>query len=165
MFGAAGRVGQLLPPARERRQRQRACGQIGGVEKAGRGAQLAGQQVVAQLFQAIDRLGQGWITDWGPATERPVSPLYEADGYWRGPIWAPTTMLLWDGLRQQGATELADQVARRFCRLCETSGMAENFDALTGKGLRDRAFAWTSAAYLWLAASLQEVRNAKGGQQ
>ena len=43
---------------------------------------------------------------------------------------------------------VAADLARRFCRLCETSGMAENFDALTGQGLRDRAFAWTSAVYL-----------------
>lgn len=103
----------------------------------------------------ITRLGQGWITAWGPATERPQSPLYEPDGYWRGPIWAPTTMLLWDGLRRQNRIDLAADIARRFCRLCETSGMAENFDALTGAGLRDRAFAWTSAVYLvfadWLA--------------
>ena len=99
----------------------------------------------------ITRLTQGWITDWGPATERPQSPLYEPDGYWRGPIWAPTTMLLWDGLRQQNRADRAADIARRFCRLCETSGMAENFDALTGAGLRDRAFAWTSAAYLALA--------------
>lgn len=97
------------------------------------------------------RLSQGWITDWGPATERPQSPLYEPDGYWRGPIWAPTTLLLWDGLRRQNRLDLAADIARRFCRLCETSGMAENFDALTGAGLRDRAFAWTSAAYLVLA--------------
>jgi glycogen debranching enzyme len=99
----------------------------------------------------IDRLSQGWITAWGPATERPQSPLYEADGYWRGPIWAPTTMLLWDGLRRQNRSDLAADIARRFCRLCETSGMAENFDARTGAGLRDRAFAWTSAVCLVLA--------------
>ena len=102
----------------------------------------------------INRLGQGWITDWGPATERPQSPLYESDGYWRGPIWAPTTMLLWDGLLRQGSEALAADIALRFCRLCETSGMAENFDALTGAGLRDRAFAWTSAVYLQLSAWL-----------
>ncbi|WP_374373271.1 amylo-alpha-1,6-glucosidase [Tabrizicola sp.] len=102
----------------------------------------------------ITRLTQGWITAWGPATERPQSPLYEADGYWRGPIWAPTTMLLWDGLLRQHRPDLATDIARRFCRLCETSGMAENFDALTGQGLRDRAFAWTSAVYLTLAAWL-----------
>lgn len=105
----------------------------------------------AMAARLIDRLSQGWITDWGPATERPQSPLYEADGYWRGPIWAPTTLLLWDGLCRQNRIDLAADLAHRFCRLCETSGMAENFDALTGAGLRDRAFAWTSAAYLVLA--------------
>lgn len=111
----------------------------------------------------IDRLGQGWITQWGPATEHPQSPFYEADGYWRGPIWAPTTMLIWDGLLSQDRPDLATVIARRFCRLCETSGMAENFDALSGQGLRDRAFAWTSAAYLiisaWLARTDQGLQE------
>ncbi|WP_284164901.1 trehalase family glycosidase [Frigidibacter sp. SD6-1] len=106
----------------------------------------------------------GWITDWGPATESTGSPLYEANGYWRGPIWAPTTLLLWDGLMQQGDVQLARDIARRFCRLCETSGMAENFDALSGAGLHDRAFAWTSAVYLWLAASLEEGGETRGGR-
>lgn len=102
----------------------------------------------------IARLTAGhWLTGWGPATESPDSPLYEADGYWRGPIWAPTTLLLWDGLCRQGETALAADLSRRFLRLCATSGMAENFDAISGAGLRDRAFAWTSAAWLWLAAA------------
>ncbi|MBL9051719.1 MAG: glycoside hydrolase family 37, partial [Tabrizicola sp.] len=118
---------------------------------------LLGPRLAPAMAQTlIQRLGQGWITEWGPATEHPQSPFYEPDGYWRGPIWAPTTMLLWDGLMQQGQAALAADTARRFCRLCETSGMAENFDALTGAGLRDRAFAWTSAVYLvfsaWLTA-------------
>lgn len=117
----------------------------------------------AMAARLIDRLGQGWITAWGPATEHPQSPLYEADGYWRGPIWAPTTMLLWDGLLRQDRPDLAADIARRFCRLCETSGMAENFDALTGAGLRDRAFAWTSAVYLifsdWLTRSDQGTQE------
>ncbi|MDX2716923.1 hypothetical protein PV385_34750, partial [Streptomyces stelliscabiei] len=39
----------------------------------------------------------------------------------------------------------------RFRTLCETHGFAENFDALTGTGLRDRAYTWTAAAYLLLA--------------
>ncbi|MBN8629767.1 MAG: glycoside hydrolase family 37 [Rhodobacterales bacterium] len=113
---------------------------------------LLGARLPREMEERLTRrLSQGWITAWGPATERPQSPLYEADGYWRGPIWAPTTMLLWDGLRRQNRPNLAADIARRFCRLCETSGMAENFDALTGQGLRDRAFAWTSAAYLVLA--------------
>lgn len=101
--------------------------------------------------------GEGFVTDQGLATESTESPLYEPDGYWRGPIWAPTTLLIWDGLRRQGETELADEIARRFCRMASLNGLAENFDALTGKGLRDPAFAWTSAAYLVLASSLCEA--------
>ncbi|HTJ68448.1 MAG TPA: trehalase family glycosidase [Actinospica sp.] len=91
------------------------------------------------------------LTEHGPATEHPDSPAYAADGYWRGPIWAPSTMLIEDGLRRAGHTELADTISRRFRLLCETSGFAENFDAHTGAGQRDRAYTWTASTYLILA--------------
>jgi glycogen debranching enzyme len=81
----------------------------------------------------------------------PGTPEYEADGYWRGPIWAPSTVLIENGLRRAGFIELADTVSERFRALCEKSGFAENFDALTGEGLRDRAYTWTASAYLLLA--------------
>jgi hypothetical protein len=93
------------------------------------------------------------LTEWGPATELVDSPHYESDGYWRGPIWAPSTFLIEDGLRRAGFTELADTVSARFRLLCETSGFAENFDAITGAGLRDRAYTWTASAYLVLHAA------------
>jgi glycogen debranching enzyme len=91
------------------------------------------------------------LTEWGLATEEPSSDHYQADGYWRGPIWAPSTVLAEDGLRRAGFSRLADDVSRRFRLLCEKSGFAENFDALTGAGLRDRAYTWTASAYLILA--------------
>ncbi|MDF3142831.1 MULTISPECIES: hypothetical protein [unclassified Streptomyces] len=56
---------------------------------------------------------------------------------------------------QQGALtghhSLADEISARFRTLCETHGFAENFDALTGTGLRDRAYTWTASSYLLLA--------------
>ncbi|WP_037680145.1 amylo-alpha-1,6-glucosidase [Streptomyces griseus] len=91
------------------------------------------------------------LTPYGLATELPQSPHYRPDGYWRGPIWAPATVLVEDGLRRAGHQRLADEVSARFRHLCETHGFAENFDALTGTGLRDRAYTWTAAAYLLLA--------------
>lgn len=110
----------------------------------------------AMVDNLLDRFRKGeFMTRWGPATESPRSSFYEDDGYWRGPIWAPTTLLLWDGLRRQGEVELAQLVAQRFCDLAAKSGMAENFDALTGRGLRDRAFAWTSAVYILLSEALR----------
>ncbi|MCK2220403.1 hypothetical protein MF672_042360 [Actinomadura sp. ATCC 31491] len=93
------------------------------------------------------------LTPFGLATEHPSSEHYEDDGYWRGPIWAPSTVLIEDGLRRAGHTALADEISARFRRLCERSGFAENFDARTGEGLRDRAYTWTAAAYLILAAA------------
>lgn len=48
--------------------------------------------------------------------------------------------------------DLANGISTRFRTLCETSGFAENFDALTGEGLRDRAYTWTASTYLALAA-------------
>ncbi len=86
----------------------------------------------------------------GLSTEQVNSEFYRSDGYWRGPIWAPSTMLIIDGLDRCGESELADLAAVRFCRMAQKSGMAENYDALTGDGLRDRAFTWTSSVYLIL---------------
>ncbi|MFF3437196.1 amylo-alpha-1,6-glucosidase [Streptosporangium sp. NPDC002721] len=93
------------------------------------------------------------LTEYGLATELPTSPHYRDDGYWRGPIWAPSTVLIEDGLRRAGHTVLADEISARFRALCERSGFAENFDARTGSGLRDRAYTWTASAYLILAAA------------
>ncbi|WP_328745304.1 trehalase family glycosidase [Streptomyces sp. NBC_00285] len=97
-----------------------------------------------------DRI-EAHLTPYGLATELPTSPHYLADGYWRGPIWAPATVLVEDGLRRAGHHRLSDEISARFRGLCETHGFAENFDALTGTGLRDRAYTWTAAAYLLLA--------------
>ena len=55
-----------------------------------------------------------------------------------------------DGLAVEH-TGLAAEVSKRFRLLCETSGFAENFDAATGAGQRDRAYTWTASSYLILA--------------
>ncbi|WP_413374165.1 amylo-alpha-1,6-glucosidase [Paenibacillus taichungensis] len=91
-----------------------------------------------------------FLTENGWATESISSPYYIPDGYWRGPIWAPSTMLLVEGVAAAGDLELAREVSHRFCCMLSRSGMAENFDALTGEGLRDRAFTWTSSVFLVL---------------
>jgi glycogen debranching enzyme len=96
------------------------------------------------------------VTEYGPATQLVHSDEYESDGYWRGPIWAPSTAIIEDGLRRAGEIELADSISERFRRLCERSGFAENFDALTGEGLRDRAYTWTASCYLTFAREAEQ---------
>ncbi|MCT1904518.1 amylo-alpha-1,6-glucosidase [Oceanobacillus sojae] len=92
-----------------------------------------------------------FLTDNGLATESVSSTYYESDGYWRGPIWAPSTMLIIDGLYRAGEVDFARELSKRFCNMANKNGMAENFNAVTGEGLRDRAFTWTSSVFLILA--------------
>jgi putative isomerase len=103
---------------------------------------------------AEDITTKGFLTEYGLATEQPDSPFYKEDGYWRGPIWAPTTMLLVDGLISSGKKEVALEIAKKFCTMAAKSGMAENYNALTGEGLRDPAFTWTSSVFLILGQLL-----------
>ena len=92
-----------------------------------------------------------FLTEHGLATESVASPCYESDGYWRGPIWAPPTLLIAMGLRDGGEEAFARELARRFCDMCAESGFSENFDALTGEALRDPAYTWTAAVFIVLS--------------
>jgi len=112
---------------------------------------VLGEHLPAEIGSALADRIKAHLTPHGLATELPTSPHYLADGYWRGPIWAPATVLVEDGLRRAGHHRLADDISARFRSLCETHGFAENFDALTGTGLRDRAYTWTASSYLLLA--------------
>ena len=95
-----------------------------------------------------------FLTQYGLASESVKSGYYTPDGYWRGPIWAPTTMILAESLNEIGQRQLADTLREKFCRMAQREGMSENYDALTGKGLRDPAYTWTSSVYLIFAHEL-----------
>jgi putative isomerase len=95
-------------------------------------------------------------SSFGLASEPESSPFYTADGYWRGPIWAPSTMIITAGLDEMGEHTLSDSLKERFCRMAQKSGMAENFDAQTGDALRDPAYTWTSSVFLLFAHELAE---------
>lgn len=114
---------------------------------------LLGKKLPPEIREALIRelKSDRFLTAHGFATEAISSPYYQPDGYWRGPIWAPSTLLLVDGLSECGEKEFAADVAERFCDMVQKNGCAENFDALTGKGLRDKAYTWTSSVFLILA--------------
>ncbi|MBX9397408.1 glycogen debranching protein [Streptomyces sp. TRM72054] len=121
---------------------------------------VLGEHLPDEVAKILATRIEAHLTVHGLATELPTSSHYRPDGYWRGPIWAPATILIEDGLRRSGHHRLADDIGARFRALCETHGFAENFDALTGAGLRDRAYTWTAAAYLLLAEA-HELGRAK----
>jgi len=87
-------------------------------------------------------------TSYGFATESTSSSFYKSDGYWLGPIWAPSTYQVVEMLELHGRLDEAQKAMTDFVSLCEQNGFRENFDALTGKGLCDHGFAWTAAVCL-----------------
>lgn len=112
---------------------------------------LIGKRLPDDVREALVTEIQRHLTEWGPATEHPDSPAYDSDGYWRGPIWAPPTLILIDGLQAAGENDLAQDIAGRFCRLCNKSGFAENYDAITGAPHCDQGYTWSSSVFLLLA--------------
>ena len=99
---------------------------------------------------------KGFITDWGLASESVNSKHYHPDGYWKGPIWGPSTLIAVEGLRACGEDALADEISLKFGKLIMKSGFSENFDAKTGDARRDPAYTWTASAFLVLAHELQK---------
>lgn len=117
--------------------------------------------VQKKLLDGLMKKGR-FLTENGFATEALTSKYYTPDGYWRGPIWAPATMLLAEGLDSIDRRQVADNIRTRFCNMVQKGGMSENFDAITGTGLRDPAYTWTSSVYLIFAHELF-VRHSEAG--
>jgi len=117
---------------------------------------LLGKRLPEGIRSALKEGIEAHLTDWGLATEKVDSPRYRENGYWRGPIWAPSTWIAVAGLDRAGFAELADTVSARFCRMCGKSGFPENFNALTGDPLCDPAYTWTSSVFLLLAERLNQ---------
>ena len=107
-------------------------------------ARFLPKEIVEKLVQDL----QQFLTPWGLATEPVDSKEYDSDGYWRGPIWAPSTILLESGVREAGYADFAEDLRQRFFKLCQKGGFAENFDAVTGEGHRDLSHTWSSSIYL-----------------
>jgi putative isomerase len=92
----------------------------------------------------------------GPASESLASSKYEARGYWRGPVWGPSTYLIHEGLFACGELALAQEIAERFCSACAREAtFSENYNALTGEGQDDSGMTWSAADFLLLATMTQ----------
>lgn len=123
---------------------------------------VLGKRLPAQVREPLiaGLLKQGrFRTSHGFSSEALASKFYTPDGYWRGPIWAPTTMLLAEGLENAGKHQAATSLRADFCKMAQQNGMSENYDAITGDGLRDPAYTWTSSVYLIFAHQLWKAEH------
>ncbi len=111
------------------------------------------ESVRAHLLSRI----RAHLTPHGLATEQPESPNYVEGGYWRGPIWAPATLLVTDGLLDIGETALARRIMEAFCDLCADQGFYENFSPKTGQGHYCPSYTWTSSVFLVFQGYLRKL--------
>lgn len=120
---------------------------------------VLGKRLPEEIRKALLARIKEHLTPYGLATEKLGSPNYVEGGYWRGPIWAPSTMLITSGLIDIGESELAYKIMRAFCEMCKEHGFYENFDPVTGKGYYDTAYTWTSSVFMLFANMLPNVKN------
>jgi hypothetical protein len=59
-----------------------------------------------------------------------------------------------DGLESSGQTEFARELKLRYCRMAAKNGLTENYDAVSGRGLRDGAYTWSASVFLIFAHDL-----------
>ncbi len=108
------------------------------------------------------RDGGSFFGQYGFATEAHDSPHFNPNGYWRGPIWPPSSYLIFTGLRDAGETALARLQAERWCSMVARDGIFwEDYDPITGKGNDSPALGWTAAVFLRMAAWLGSASDVK----
>jgi Trehalase len=91
-----------------------------------------------------------WLDEapFGVPSTRVGASAFEAQRYWRGPVWQHMNLLIEAGLREQQQTALADRVRACSLALFDASGFHEYYDPLTGVGLGGTTFSWTAASWL-----------------
>lgn len=83
----------------------------------------------------------------------PEHPSFEADRYWRGPVWLMINRLIGKGFAEIGETERAEIMRQDSLALVQQSGFCEYYNPLNGVGLGGKSFTWTAAVFLdWVLA-------------
>lgn len=108
------------------------------------------EALIATLTGPAFRLGAG---STGVPSYDLTAPDLDLSRYWRGPTWASTNWLVWNGLRTAGRPDLAGTLASDMVALVAGAGLREYFDPSTGAGLGGRDFTWTAALLLDVLAA------------
>ena len=125
----------------------------------------AGIGSIAQSQNMINRYlndNQKFGGEFGLPSVTRDNPAYTDNVYWRGRIWAPLNFWVWQGLRRQGfskeAAELAEQSWKLFEKNWNQRLCGENFNAETGEVLDQPD---TDGFYSWgaLLAAIRAIEN------
>lgn len=131
---------------------------------------ILGKRLPAEVIDKIaDTLARDYVTDFGIASEKLGSPLFSfTNCFLRGNLVSPVQLMMATGLYEAGKTELARDVARRFCHKVVRDGFAlchypfdredlvlesPDFNLAFGSDIR-LATSWTAAIFLFLAGDI-----------
>lgn len=77
--------------------------------------------------------------------------MFEADKYWRGPVWLDQAMYGIEGMKNYGydaeAKELVEKMFQNAEGLLGDGPIRENYNPLTGEGLHTKNFSWSAACF------------------
>jgi hypothetical protein len=107
-----------------------------------------GRRLVEQHLLDADRF---WLAA-GPASVAADEPSFQRGDrgplfqrrYWRGPMWVNVAWLLWLGVVRLGYHDAADELVRRVAATVARSGLCEYYDPVSGVGLGQRPFGWST---------------------
>jgi neutral trehalase len=89
-----------------------------------------------------------------PVPSVPIdAPQFQEARYWKGPTWINISWAVWEGLRNYGHEELAEDLRLRLLELVEHAGFFEYFSPITGEGFGAADFSWTAALVIDLLAA------------
>ena len=88
-----------------------------------------------------------------PPSTSPSAPVFEAERYWRGPVWPIMNWVLGWGLARAGDITGAIHLRKHGLDELREGSFAEYYDPFSGKPLGSHGQSWTAAAaLLWLSA-------------
>jgi neutral trehalase len=100
--------------------------------------------------------GQGYNVPF-PLPSVPTSSYnFDANRYWRGPVWINMNWFVVIGLERYGFMEEAEWLRIHTLGLLQQSGFREYYNPMTGEGLGATQFSWTAALALDLMANARE---------
>lgn len=109
---------------------------------AGAGSTEQNQRLADHAEKILQEVKYGFPS-WDPRHNQ-----FEAQRYWRGPVWSVMNYMIVRGLEECGLEELAQRIRFDTIRLIEKTGFCEYFDPLSAEGYGGGSFTWTAAIYL-----------------
>jgi len=92
--------------------------------------------------------GGRYRAPFGVLTEPRESPLFQDDGYWRGPMWPVAVFIVAEALRVNDQEGESSALIRDYLHHVARVGNFENYRGDNGQGVRDTSIAWTSTCVL-----------------